>query len=173
MGPNPTIVGSFANTQNTTRVFTQVVYIWWAKFPQKLFVSGRSYQRKRRYYARDETTGPTRMGMLQSIQAGTVRHGGCPVRSEVAHAKGRGDGNPAVRVRNVDPRQGALRSAANGTPQVSPTDHWLPVPTTHRPPHVVLMPRPLRRHNARASRRPSASGASSLRGPYSGRTISE
>ena len=29
--------------------------------------------------------------------------------SEVAHAKGRGDGNSAVRVRNVDPRQGALR----------------------------------------------------------------
>ena len=32
----------------------------------------------------------------------------CPVRSEVAHAKGRGDGT-AVRVRNVDPRQVALR----------------------------------------------------------------
>ena len=44
--------------------------------------------------------GPTRMGMLKSIQAGTVRYGGCPVRSEVAHAQGRGDGNPAaVRVR--------------------------------------------------------------------------
>ena len=28
---------------------------------------------------------------------------------EVAHAKGRGDGNPVVRVRNVDPRRGALR----------------------------------------------------------------
>ena len=50
------------------------------------------------------------MGMLQSIQAGTVRYGGCPDRSEVAHAKkGLGDGNPAVRVRNVDPRQEALR----------------------------------------------------------------
>ena len=33
------------------------------------------------------------MGMLQSIQAGAVRYGGCPVRPEVAHAKGRGDGN--------------------------------------------------------------------------------
>ena len=62
------------------------------------------------------------MGMLQLIQAGAVRYGGCPVRSEVAHAEGRGDGNPAVRVRNVDPRQGALRGAANGTPQVSPTE---------------------------------------------------
>ena len=31
------------------------------------------------------------MGMLQSIQAGTVRYGGCPVRSEVAHAIGRGE----------------------------------------------------------------------------------
>ena len=27
--------------------------------------------------------GLTRMGMLQSIQAGVVRYGGCPVRSEV------------------------------------------------------------------------------------------
>ena len=52
-------------------------------------------------YAKNQTAGPTRMGMLQSIQSGTVRYGGCPVRSEVAHAKGRGDGNPAVRVRNA------------------------------------------------------------------------
>ena len=49
------------------------------------------------------------MGMLQSIRAGNARYGGYPVRSEVAHAKGRDDGNRAVRVRNVDPRQGALR----------------------------------------------------------------
>ena len=46
---------------------------------------------------------------LQSVQAGAVRSGGRPVHSEGAHAKGRGDGNPAVRVRNVDPRQAALR----------------------------------------------------------------
>ena len=32
-------------------------------------------------------------------------------------------------------------------------------------------PRPPRRHNARASRRPSANGVSSSRGPYSGRTM--
>ena len=51
--------------------------------------------------------------------------GGCPVRSEVARAKGRGD------------------------------------------------PKPLRSHNARASRRPSASGVSSFRGAYSGRTMSD
>ena len=99
-----------------------------------VFVFGRSYRRKRQYYARYQTASPTRMGMLQSIQARVVRYRGCPVRSEVAHTKGRGDGNPAARVRNVDPRQGAL---ANGTPQVSPTDHWLLVPTTYRPPHVV------------------------------------
>ena len=49
------------------------------------------------------------MGTPQSIQAGTVLNGGCPVRCEVAHATGRGDGNHAVWVRNVDPRQGALR----------------------------------------------------------------
>ena len=49
------------------------------------------------------------MGKLQSIQAGTVRYGGCPVRSELPHTKGRSDGNPAVRVSNVDPRQGELR----------------------------------------------------------------
>ena len=53
--------------------------------------------------------GPTGMGMLQSIQAGPLGYGGCLVRSEVMHAKGRVDGNPAVRVRNVDPRQVALR----------------------------------------------------------------
>ena len=41
-----------------------------------VFVSGRSYRRKRRYYARDQTAGPTRMGMPQSIQAGAVRYGG-------------------------------------------------------------------------------------------------
>ena len=39
-------------------------------------------------------------------------------------------------MRNVDPRQGALRGAANGTPQVSPADRWLPAPTKHRPPHA-------------------------------------
>ena len=49
------------------------------------------------------------MGMLQSIQAGSIRYGGCPVHFEGAHAKGRGDGDPAVGVCNVDPRKGALR----------------------------------------------------------------
>ena len=51
------------------------------------FLYLRSYRRKRRYYVRDQTAGPTRMGMLQSIQAGAVRYGGCPVRSEGALAK--------------------------------------------------------------------------------------
>ena len=64
---------------------------------------------QRPHYARDQTAGPTRMGMLQSVQAGDVRYGGCPVHSKDAHAKGRGDGDPAVRVCNVDPRQGAIR----------------------------------------------------------------
>ena len=66
-------------------------------------------RRKRRHHARKQTTGPTRKGMVQSIQAGAVRYGGCPVHSESAHAKGRGGGDPAVRVCNVDPRQEALR----------------------------------------------------------------
>ena len=35
---------------------------------------------------RGETTDPTRMGMLQSVQAGAVRYGGCPVHSNGAHA---------------------------------------------------------------------------------------
>ena len=74
---------------------------------QFLYLGG-SYRRMRRYYARDQTAGPTRMGMLQSLQAGAIRYGGCPVRSEVAHDKGRGDGNPDLRVRTVDPLQGAL-----------------------------------------------------------------
>ena len=45
--------------------------------------------------------------MLQSIQAGASRYAGCPVLCEDAHDKG--DENPVVRVRNVDPRQGAPR----------------------------------------------------------------
>ena len=61
------------------------------------------------YYARDQTAGSTRMGMLQSFLERAVRYRGCPVRSEVAHAKGRGDGNPVVRVGNVDPRHRAFR----------------------------------------------------------------
>ena len=35
---------------------------------------------------RGETTDPTRMSMLQSVQAGAVRYGGCPVHSNGAHA---------------------------------------------------------------------------------------
>ena len=68
------------------------------------------------YYARDQTTGPTRMGMLQLIRAGAVRYGCCPVHAEGAHAKGRDNGDSAVRVCNVDPRQGALRRTANAAP---------------------------------------------------------
>ena len=56
-----------------------------------------------RYFARNRTAGPTRMGMLQSIQAGGVRYDGCPVCSEVVNAISRGDRNTDVRVRNVDP----------------------------------------------------------------------
>ena len=48
------------------------------------------------------------MGMLQSIQSGALRYGGCPVHAESANAEGRSDGNPAVRVRKVNPRQGEL-----------------------------------------------------------------
>ena len=32
-------------------------------------------------------TGPTRMGMLQTVQVGAVRYGGCPVHSKGMHAK--------------------------------------------------------------------------------------
>ena len=41
------------------------------------------------------------------------------------HAKGRGDGDPAVRLCEVGSWPGALRRAPNGTPQTPPTDHWL------------------------------------------------
>ena len=34
------------------------------------------------------------IGMLQSVQTGAVRYGGCPVHSKGAHAKGRGNGDP-------------------------------------------------------------------------------
>ena len=84
---------------------------YWRKLTIKLFFetvkfSSRSLRPTSKNY---QTAGPARMGMLHSVQAGAVRYGGFPARSEVAHAKGRGDGNPAVRVHNVDPRQGALR----------------------------------------------------------------
>ena len=54
--------------------------------------------------------------MLQTVQVGAVRCGGCPAHSKGAHAKGRGDGDTAVRVCDVNPWQGALRGTANGTP---------------------------------------------------------
>ena len=100
------------------------------------------------------------MGMIQSIQAGVVRYGGRPVRSEVAHAKGRGDGNPAVRVRNCNPRQGALRGAANGTTGFSYGS--LASSTDNAQTTSCRTPRPSRRHNPRASRRPSVSDVSSF-----------
>ena len=76
------------------------------------------------------------MDMLQSIQAGAARYGGCAVHSKGAHAKDRGE-DPSVRVSKVDRQQGAHNRAANGTSQVSPTDHWRSAPTTHGSPHVV------------------------------------
>ena len=82
---------------------------------------------------------------------------GCPVRSKVAHAKDRGNGNPAVRVCNVGPSArstslscerhnkglsyGSLASSADNAQ------------TTSR-----RTPRSFRRQIARASRRPSPSG---------------
>ena len=73
-----------------------------------VFIPGRSCRRKRRQYTRDQTTNPTRTGMLKSAQARTVRHGGCPVHSNCAHAKRLGDGYPVVRVCGVDSWPGAL-----------------------------------------------------------------
>ena len=49
-------------------------------------VPGRPCRPERRHYARSETTDPTCMGMLQSIQAGAVTYGGCPVYHKGAHA---------------------------------------------------------------------------------------
>ena len=49
-----------------------------------------------RCWARDQTPDLTRQGMLQSVQAGAVRYGGCPIHSQDAHAKGRGDGCVAI-----------------------------------------------------------------------------
>ena len=46
------------------------------RYMQTMQYTGRPCRRKRRHYARDGTTDPTRMGMLQSVQAGAVRYGG-------------------------------------------------------------------------------------------------
>ena len=70
---------------------------------------GRSCRRKRRGYARNQTTAPTRMGMLQTVQAGaSCTTWRVPVHSKGAPAKDRGGGDRAVRVRDLDSRPGAL-----------------------------------------------------------------
>ena len=51
---------------------------------------------------------PTRKGMLQSVQAGAVRYGGCPVLSNGAHAL-KGEVMETLRVCDVDYRSLALR----------------------------------------------------------------
>ena len=40
-----------------------------------VFVPGRLCQRNCQHYARYQTTGPTRVGMLRSVQTGTVQYG--------------------------------------------------------------------------------------------------
>ena len=110
---------------------------------QRSFCIWAVYRRKHRYYARDQTAGPTRMGMLQSIQAGTVRYVGCPVCSEVAHA----DGNPAVRVRDVDPGQEALRSLSCERHTEGFSYGSLASSADNAQTTSCRTPRPLRRHN--------------------------
>ena len=134
------------------------------------FVPGPPSQRKRRYHARDQTTDPTPVGMLQMVQAGAVRYSDRSAHPEGAHADGRGDRDPALRVCHVDIRPGALRRTPNSTPQAPPTGHWHPAPITHRPPHVVRQG-PREGNNTRASRRPPVNGVSSLLGPYSGQRL--
>ena len=50
-------------------------------------VPGRSYRCKPRHHARDQTTDPTRVGMLRPFQARAVRYEGCPVHVTGAPAK--------------------------------------------------------------------------------------
>ena len=71
-----------------------------------VFVSGRSCLRQRRNYAVYRATGLTRVSTLRTVRTGAARCGGCPDHSKSAHAKGRGDGDLAVRVCDVNSRPG-------------------------------------------------------------------
>lgn len=85
----------------------------------------------------NQATNPIRMGMLLTVQAGAERLGGFPVRRNGAHAYGQGDGDPALRVWDVDSPPRARRVAPNDIQSVVPTDHSLPATRAHRPPYVV------------------------------------
>ena len=61
-------------------------------------VPGRSHQCKWRHHARDQTTDPTRVGMLRPFQVRAVRYGGYPAHAKGAPAKDRGNGGPDARV---------------------------------------------------------------------------
>ena len=74
---------------------------------------GRPYQRDRRHFARHQTAGQTRVGIGSG---GAVRYGDRFIHAEGAHAKVRGDGDPAVWVCDVDSRRIALRRGPQRAP---------------------------------------------------------
>ena len=59
-------------------------------------VPGRSYRRNRRHHARDQTTDPTRVGMLRSFHTRAVPYGGSLVHVKGAAVENRGDGDRCV-----------------------------------------------------------------------------
>ena len=61
-----------------------------------VFVPGRPYLRDCRRYAGDQRTGPTRVSILRSVQAGAVRYGDRCFHAEGAQANVRRDGDAAV-----------------------------------------------------------------------------
>ena len=69
----------------------------------------RCYRHKHRHHARDQTTVPTRVGMLRSFQARAVRYRGTPVHVTGSPTKDQRDGDPAVRACDLGSRPGAIR----------------------------------------------------------------
>ena len=109
-------------------------------------------------FARDQATDPSRMGMLQTIQAGVVRYGDRPVHSEGAHAKGRGDGDPAAQACDEDSRPGAHAELRTAHCKLL---LWIQMASSadSAPTTSCRTLRPSRRHKARASGRSSAVSA--------------
>ena len=130
-----------------------------------VFIPGRPYQRNRRRYARYQTTGPTRVGMLRSVQAGAVRYGDSFTHAEGAHANVRGDGDTVAWVCDVD---SAWSTPLCSTARTTSSFGSLASIANNAPTTACRISRPSRRHNVRALRRLSANGVSCLRLPYSG-----
>lgn len=97
----------------------------------------------RRRYAGGQLCGPDSRRLAEggSIRRCTIDIATAPFILKVRmREKGRGGGDFAARVCDVDSRPGTLRSVPNGappTPPFSPADNWPLEPTAHWSPNAV------------------------------------